>query len=131
MPHVLFHNLYEATSVTPCGKLRACVFGANKIGNELGLAIVRCKGATIENCVGDFDVDGLSRVASAEEIFRPPAKGDWRLRANSPARDIVPKSELPADLPATDLGGNPRVYGVGLDAGCYECQSGGMMLLVR
>ena len=131
MPHVLFHNLYEEKSVTPCGKLRACVFGANKIGNELGLAIVRCKGATIENCVGDFAVNGLSRVATAEELFRRPAKGDWRLRANSPARDIIPKAELPADLPATDLGGNPRVYSVGLDAGCYECMSGGMMLLVR
>ena len=131
MPHVLFHNLYEEKSVTPCGKLRACVFGANKIGNELGLAIVRCKGATIENCVGDFAVNGLSRVATAEELFRRPAKGDWRLRANSPARDIIPKAELPADLPATDLGGNPRVYSVGLDAGCYECMSGGMMLRVR
>lgn len=131
MPHVLFHNLYEEKSVTPCGKLRACVFGANKIGNELGLAIVRCKGATIENCVGDFAVNGLSRVATAEELFRRPAKGDWRLRANSPARDIIPKAEQPADLPATDLGGNPRVYSVGLDAGCYECLSGGTMLLVR
>ena len=36
-----------------------------------------------------------------------------------------------ASAKTVDLGGNPRVYSVGHDAGCYECQSGGMMMLVR
>ena len=114
---------------------RANVFAANMTNGVPAFTygtFVSESSVTVEANVSDGMKAGESgRIASAEELFRRPAKGDWRLRANSPARDIVPKSELPADLPATDLGGNPRVYGVGLDAGCYECQSGGMMLLVR
>ena len=67
----------------------------------------------------------------ADPLFRNAAKGDFRLRSTSLARDVVLKRDLPADIPATDLLGNPRVFGIGLDAGCYESQAGGMMLLVK
>ena len=115
--------------------VRANVFAANTTNGVPAFTygtFVSESSVTVEANVSDGMKAGESgRIASAEALFRRPANGDWRLRANSPARDIVPKSELPADLPATDLGGNPRVYGVGLDAGCYECRSGGLMLLVR
>ena len=110
--------------------VRDSVFAANTVQKAPALRLYLFGGSAFR-CVGDFETDGIAKVATTEELFRRTAKGDWRLRANSPARDIVPKSELPADLPATDLGGNPRVFGVGLDAGCYECQSGGLLLFVR
>ena len=68
----------------------------------------------------------------ADPLFKNAAKGDFRLRSKSLAKDVVLKRDLPENLPATDLLGNPRVYGSGVDAGCYENQSDdGMAIYVR
>ena len=120
-------------------KAENCIFACNMTNRVNALLLNMSSdaggfGGSVGDCQvfnGTKPAPELAAIAPVESIFRRPAKGDWRLRGNSPARDIVPKGELPADLPATDLGGNPRVYSVGLDAGCYECLSGGTMLLVR
>lgn len=120
-------------------KAENCVFACNMTNRVSALLLNMSSdaggyGGSVGDCQvfnGTKPAPELAAIASAEAIFRRPARGDWRLKGDSPARDIVPKAELPADLPATDLGGNPRVYSVGLDAGCYECMSGGTMLIVR
>lgn len=110
--------------------VRDSVFASNTVQGVPSLRLFLF-GGTALRCVGDFETDGIAKVASAEDLFRRPAKGNWRLRGNSPARDILPKDELPDDLPETDLLGKPRVFGLGLDAGCYESQSGGMCIFLR
>ena len=110
--------------------VRDSIFAANTAKGEPALTIM-LKGATAYRCVGDFEAEGITTVASAEELFRRPAKGDWRLRGNSPARDLASKAVLPGDLSETDLRGNPRVCGYGLDAGCYECIGGGLLIFVK
>ena len=57
----------------------------------------------------------------AEAFFADFANGDFSLSLTSRARNKGAISGLTL-LPAVDLAGNPRVFGRGIDVGCYECQ---------
>ena len=57
----------------------------------------------------------------AEAFFADFANGDFSLSLTSRARNKGATSGLTL-LPAVDLAGNPRVFGRGIDVGCYECQ---------
>ncbi|MBQ3806385.1 MAG: PKD domain-containing protein [Kiritimatiellae bacterium] len=59
--------------------------------------------------------------ATAFSVFRNFAKGDFSLKPSSAACNAGTTSGLTL-LPAVDLAGNPRVFGKGIDIGCYECQ---------
>lgn len=62
-----------------------------------------------------------SIVATAAELFVAPTQGDYRLRADSPARD----QGWMAHSPAVDLLGVPRPLGVGSDIGAFEWRPDG------
>jgi len=118
---------YEATA-------RANVFAANTTNDvpTFTYGSWEASSMVVGNVSDGMQVGEGGVIASAEALFCGPAKGDWRLRGGSVAVDVVPKasaSEL--SLPSFDLKGNPRVFGSGLDAGCYECPSGGMCIIVR
>ena len=53
----------------------------------------------------------------------------YAILGNSPCKNAGKKAAW-MDV-ATDLVGNPRIYGGAPDMGCYESQSGGMLLIVR
>jgi hypothetical protein len=59
--------------------------------------------------------------ATAFGVFENFAGGDFRIGPDSPAYNKGTTSGL-ALLPSVDLAGNPRVFGKGIDIGCYECQ---------
>jgi hypothetical protein len=62
-----------------------------------------------------------SIVATAAELFVAPSQGDYRLRADSPARD----QGWVAHSPPTDLLGVPRPLGAGTDIGAFEWRPDG------
>ena len=67
---------------------------------------------------------------SAEEIgFRNAERGNYRLKASSPCVNAGVTEGWMKE--AVDLDGKPRVFNLRADIGCYENQSGGLMLLVR
>ena len=75
---------------------------------------------------------GLSEAGESntdDPQFRKPAKGDWRLKATSPAVNAGVWCDWMDG--ATDLLGNPRKVLDNPDIGCYECPCSGLMLLVR
>ena len=62
--------------------------------------------------------------------FADAAKGDYRLTIASPLRNAGKTADWQTG--ATDLDGQRRVWGKGVDIGCYELQYGyGIMLFVR
>ena len=65
----------------------------------------------------------------ADPKFRNPEGGNYRIKGTGPCRDKGADIEWPAD--AKDLDGNGRVKFSHVDIGCYECQTAGMLLLVR
>ena len=82
-----------------------------------------------DHCVADVEINLLCRTATADEIFRRFPRGDYRPGLHSPARDFGRTYGWMTG--ATDLKGNPRVFNKLPDVGCYESQSGGLMLLVK
>ena len=72
-----------------------------------------------EHCT---NVAGLTDAdASATDVFEAFASGDFVPRVAGPAYNTGTGTGLSV-LPAVDLAGNPRVFGKGIDIGCYECQ---------
>jgi Ca2+-binding RTX toxin-like protein len=53
--------------------------------------------------------------------FVDPGGGDYRLRSDSPLIDVSPMTPS-GGVSTTDLDGNPRVVGPGVDLGAYEYQ---------
>ena len=110
--------------------VRDSVFAANTVKGVPSLRLFLF-GGTALRCVGDFETDGIAKVATAEALFRNSAGGDWRLRSGSPAIGSEVCDDCGGELPAVDLLGNPRLVGLGVDAGCFERPAGGLRLVVR
>ena len=105
------------------------VFGSGKL--TLVNSIVQgnvCDG--VPETAETRDVDRAAAVTCLFEdpLFRKRAVGDYRLTRTSPA---VNAGTNVAELPATDLLGNSRIYRKTVDIGCYENQSDGLRILVR
>ena len=81
-----------------------------------------------DHCCSPLELGG-SWVKATDPQFRKPAKGDWRLKATSPAVNAGVWCDWMDG--ATDLLGNPRKVLDNPDIGCYECPCSGLMLLVR
>ena len=60
-----------------------------------------------------------NNLFGVDPVFVDRANGDYRIRADSPARDAGDDTPLGA-LPATDLDFAPRVFGPHVDIGAYE-----------
>lgn len=113
-----------------CG-VRNSIFAANLKDAASGFAFTDVP-ACFSCCLSDvtwLGGESQGRKASAAEVFND-RKRPWHLRPGSPAVNVVPASEVGA-LASVDLGGHARLVGGKLDLGCYECQSRGMMLMVR
>ena len=86
-----------------------------------------------ENCLMDAapPPDGAWLEAVAPDIFKDFGAANYRLKTGSPAVNAGPRAN-PAELPAVDLDGNPRLIGSRADLGCYEHPFlPGTLLLVR
>ena len=62
--------------------------------------------------------------------FRAPEKGDYSISSSSPAVNAGNPQTVVADG-ETDLAGRPRLRFRRIDAGCYESQVGGTVIIVR
>ena len=103
--------------------VRGCIFAGNMTN---GVPCLLAGGpGTFSDCLGDhpagpytsLGADAL--VAPADSVFKNPSAGDWHLRSTSPAINRIRRADA-GDMPATDLGGNPRLFGSRYDLGCYE-----------
>lgn len=74
----------------------------------------------VVKCVmDDVAFNQYCAVGSVDELFKDFAQGNFTPRSGGLLYD---KGNTPSVLPAVDLAGNPRVFGKGIDIGCYECQ---------
>ena len=83
------------------------------------------------NCLAEDTANTTSAADcfAADPKFSDFAGGDFRLKVKSPC---VGKGAAYDFTGATDLLGNPRLFGPGVDLGCYELQQGlGSVLMVR
>ena len=83
------------------------------------------------NCLAEDTANTTSAAGcfAADPRFRNAAGGDYTLMSKSPC---VGKGAAYDFTGATDLLGNPRLFGPGVDLGCYELQQGlGSVLMVR
>ena len=76
-----------------------------------------------EAIIGGKAVDNIS---SQDPLFGDLARGDYQLRACSPAINSGSGSVGTGEL-TTDLAGNPRLYGGAIDLGAYEYQAPGQV----
>lgn len=115
-----YGGLYVASSSVG---ITNCVIAANTVtldggGPTYGLAN-NVSGDVFVNCVLDSaeTPNETCTVASAGEILKDAANGDYTLAAGSPAFDFGLGESTASTF---DLVGNPRVSGGSIDAGCYE-----------
>ena len=115
--------------------------GGLRIGTSAPAGGVVCRNSIFWSNVGSEDgadiryPDGNAPVLTACSIggnpqFKNPVRNDWRIRGNSPCKNAGVKLDWMVDG-ATDLAGNPRVFGGMPDIGCYENQAGGLIMFVR
>jgi hypothetical protein len=113
--------------------VRGCIFAGNMTN---GVPCLLAGGpGTFSDCLGDhpagpytsLGADAL--VAPAASVFKNPSAGDWHLRSTSPAINRIRRADA-GDMPAIDLGGNPRLFGSRYDLGCFEFQQSGAMYLL-
>jgi len=69
----------------------------------------------------NWGVDGGFNL-DADPVFVDALGGNMRLQSSSPAIDVG--NDSAPNLPATDLGGNPRIIGAAVDMGAYEFGAG-------
>ena len=122
---------YRGPSATDEQKAECWTSFTNIVAAEVRTAADKAAQLTV-NAV-DVAYDGLGEgtvVATPDELFRNAAKGDWRLRAGSPARDVLPRDFAP-DASAADLMGGPRYFGGAFDLGCFEWFTGGTVMILR
>ena len=113
--------------------VRGCIFAGN-MTNGIPCLLTGGPG-TFTNCLGDhpagpytsLGADAL--VAPAAGVFKNPSAGDWRLKNGSPAFNVIRRANA-GDMPATDLDGNPRLFGSRYDLGCYELQQSGASYII-
>ena len=110
----------------------------NNIGYFFGETVVSespCK-VRFSHCDAD-NLDAVDPLLTIEQEgcfyadpkFRNFDRGNYRIKGTGPCRDAGADIEWPAD--AKDLDGKGRVKFSHVDIGCYECQTAGMLLLVR
>ncbi len=125
------HCFYRGASATEEQRAGCWTSFTNIVAAEVRTAAD--KAAQFAANAVDVAYDGLGEgtvVATPDELFRNAAKGDWRLRAGSPARDVLPRDFAP-DASAADLMGGPRYFGGAFDLGCFEWFTGGTVMILR
>ena len=105
------------------GEVVNCIFAANAgaVKDESGLVRNSCYP----------EADGARGNLAADPKLRKPACGDWRLVGGSPCVNAGDAKVWEGETNPTDFLGQPRIRSRKVDMGCYECQTGGMMLIVR
>lgn len=79
-----------------------------------------CRAGTYTYCASDSELTGENCIllTDANFRFRAPARGDYSVVRGAPRDGGTPRTWTDG---ATDLLGRPRVFGHGLDIGCFEC----------
>ena len=115
-----------------------CVLSGNKIGNQYydirpiyGQGTLTTNALDMANCVFvgsqrgvDEKWDGLVNCKKVADVkFADAANGDYTPTTRSPLYNAgCQEPWLFALVGETDLAGNTRVFGAGIDIGAYECQ---------
>ncbi len=113
------------------GRVVNCLIGDNVTTHEnANYAVFACDDTLIDlfdHCMAPVRISKGS--FEGVNLFRNAEKGDYRLNGASPALD---KGVLENWMTgATDLLGAIRVVNGKPDLGCYECQTGGLKLILR
>lgn len=125
------HCFYRGVSATEEQRAGCWTTFTNIVAKEVS-AVAAKVGQFAANAV-DVAYDGRDErtvVATPDELFRSVAKGDWRLRAGSPARDKVSPEEAGV-MASGDLRGGRRLDNFAYDLGCFEATYRGFLLNLR
>lgn len=103
---------------------RNTVFAGNVVsdsGSETIAPAYIISGATVVNCATDgaSALNETCYLGTTADMFEDFVAGNFLPKVGGL---LYNKGTNPSVLPAVDLAGNPRVFGRGIDIGCYECQ---------
>ena len=118
------------------GLVEYCVIAGNYTNTAAKAVGPHCGTADplrVNTCTtdGETELNNTCNLGTVYQIFKAFDDGNYRLKTFSPAVNAGPRVN-PATVAATDLDGNPRVYGSRIDNGCYELQTlPGTLFMVR
>ena len=110
-----------------------CLFAANSVdgvvGNVFSLRTTSV-GCNLSDTEVTWPAGTKNYIRPFEEIFDTESKTPWTISLKAISGGC--RGDKTVNAPAVDLAGNPRVTGIRLDIGCYQCQTRpGTMFFVR
>ena len=129
----LVHAPYAAGSVIHCvlaGNTNLVNGARGPLWSGGNLRVTECTVDAVFQTALETAGNYTCRFGTPDMIFKNYAGKDYRLSSGSPAINAGPRVD-PADYPAIDFYGRPRVLGGKIDHGCHEANVPGTLFLVR
>ncbi len=121
--HKTTHASYTSGIWLSSGGIYNCTSAGNT-ATAAEKADLNMTAGTAKNCIAvAASVTGgtsASNFLNEDPHFKAPARGDYRLKSGSPAKNAGNNAAWTGLADSTDLDGNPRIRFGTVDCGCYE-----------